>query len=198
MNQNSKLKIIAYSMQTDEKRQAVHILLILLAFFLKYLTKLQAAGLLLLLLVIVLVLVPRLKIKHYFYRQHENHYSYGAVLYFLTLLILVLVFPLSVVATAWAVLALGDGTATLIGKNFKVNELPWNRKKSYFGTLSFIFFGALGAFIMMQWLGIGGDRVWSISFKTAIIAALVESLPWRINDNVSVAVASAITLSILL
>jgi len=187
-------------MFSETKRQSVHILLFLLAFFLKYLNRWQAAVLLLILLFAILFLIPRLKIKSYFYRQLEKKYSQGAVWYFFVLLILVLIFPLSVVAVSWAILALGDGTATIIGQNFKAKELPWNRKKSYVGSLAFIVFGALGAFILLKWMlpEIGNSSALSIGLKTSLVAAVVESLPWRLNDNLTVAVTSAVVLSWLI
>ncbi|OGY45253.1 MAG: hypothetical protein A2729_00200 [Candidatus Buchananbacteria bacterium RIFCSPHIGHO2_01_FULL_39_14] len=187
-------------MFSEQKRQSVHILLFLLAFFLKYLNRWQAAVLLLILLFVTLFLIPRLKIKSFFYRQLEKKYSQGAVWYFLVLLILVLIFPLPVVAASWAILALGDGTATIIGQNFKAKELPWNKKKSYFGSLAFIFFGVIGAFILLKWMmpDLTNGAAFSIGLKTSLIAAVVESLPWRINDNLTVAVTSAVVLSWLI
>jgi dolichol kinase len=37
-----------------------------------------------------------------------------------------------------------------------------------------------------------------IGIKTVVVAAIVESLPWKINDNISVPLASAIVLNFLL
>ena len=76
----------------EEKRQFVHIALLLIAFLLKYLTSFQAAGLLLILFFITLIVVPHLKFRHYFYRSIERKFSQGAVLYFLVLFVLVLIF----------------------------------------------------------------------------------------------------------
>lgn len=185
-------------MHNEEKRQAIHILLFLLAFLLKYLTSWQAAGMLLLVLFVIVFLVPKIGVKKYFYRRFEDKYSNGAVLYFFILFVLVLIFDLHIVAAAWAILALGDGSATLIGKNLKVRELPWNKDKSYVGTISFIIFGTLGAFIMLKWMAVGGPDLLSISFKTALVAGIAESLHTKINDNITVAVVSAVTMAILL
>ena len=183
---------------SEEKRQAVHILLLVFAFSLKYLTRFWAVLLLLALLGIMIFLIPKIRLKNYFYRYSENKYSEGAVLYFLVLLILVLIFPLSVVAASWAILALGDGAATLVGKNFKVKELPWNRQKSYAGILAFMVFGTVGAYILLKWMMPELNNALTISFKTALIAAIVESLPFKINDNLTVAITSAIVLSFLI
>jgi len=186
-------------MFNEEKRQAVHILLFLLAFFLKYLNRWQAALLLLVLLFVTLAVIPKMRIKSYFYRQFEHKYSQGAVLYFFVLLILVLVFPLYIVAASWAILALGDGSATLIGQYFKAKELPWNRKKTYAGSIAFAVFGTLGAFILLKWMlpDLSANTALFWGLKAALVAAIVESLPLRINDNVSVTVVSALVLYLL-
>ena len=186
-------------MPKEEIRQAIHISLFLLAFFLKYLNRFQAALLLLLLLFISVVLVPKMKVRSFLYRNLEQRYSLGGITYFLVLLVLVLIFPAYIVAASWAILALGDGAATLIGKNFKAKELPWNKNKSYFGSFAFLIFGTLGAFILLKWMMPemnGNDAFW-LGFRTSIVAAIVESLPLKINDNVSVAITSAVVMYLL-
>lgn len=187
-------------MFAEEKRQSVHILFFLCAFALKYLSRFQAVLMLLLLLFIVVFLVPKFKVKSHLYRFTEQRYSRGAILYFLTLLVLTLIFPLEIVAASWAILALGDGMATLIGKNFKAKELPWNKDKSYYGSLAFIIFGTIGAFILLKWMlpTMSGRLAISLGLKTSFVAAIVESLPWKIDDNVTVAVTSAVVLSWLI
>ncbi len=121
-------------------------------------------------------------------------------MYFLVLLILVLVFPLPIVAASWAILALGDGTATLIGRNFKVKELPWNKDKSYAGSSAFLIFGTIGSMILLGWMlpTLSFNFIFFLSLKTVIVAAVVESLPWKFNDNISVPVASALVMNLLL
>jgi len=186
-------------MFSEEKRQLVHILLLFLAFLLKYTPRWQAVILLLVLLAMTLIFVPRMKLKNYFYRYTENKYSQGAVLYFLALLILVLVFPLYIVAVSWAILALGDGAATLIGKNLKCRELPWNRSKSFAGSAAFVVFGTFGAVVLMKWMipDLSLYICLVAALKTTVVAAIVESMPLKINDNVSVAFTSAIVMYLL-
>lgn len=186
-------------MFSEEKRQIVHILLFILAFCLKYLNRWQAAMLLFILLLFTLVIVPRLKLKKYFYRHSEKKYSQGAVLYFFILLILVIIFPLPIVAVSWAILALGDGSATLIGKHFKCKELPWNKHKTFVGSIAFFIFASTGAFVLLIWMipTMSYSSALIIAIKTALIAAIVESLPLKINDNVSVTLSSALALYFL-
>ena len=184
----------------EEKRQGIHVLLFLFAFLLKYLSRFQAVGIIFLLLFITLFLVPKLGIKAHLYRQFERKYCEGAIFYFLTLLILVLIFPPMIVAASWAILALGDGMATLVGKNFRAKELMWNKNKTYAGSLAFVFFGTLGALVLLKWMlpDLSLMAAFSLGFKTAIVAAIVESLPIKINDNITVAVTSALVLSFLI
>lgn len=185
-------------MFSENKRQLIHVLLFLLAFLLKFLDRWQAAGLLLILLIISVVFVPQHKMRNFLYRPAERKYSQGGILYFLVLLVLVLIFPLPVVAASWAILALGDGMATLLGENFRMKELPWNRQKTYLGTFAFVIFGMLGALILLKWMLPDLTGAFGISLKTAIVAAIVESLPLKINDNITVAVASAVVINFLI
>ncbi len=183
----------------EEKRQFIHISLLVLAFFLKYLNRWYAILIFLALFLIVLVIVPQLKAKSHVYRVSENKYSQGALLYFLVLLILVLIFPLHIVAVSWAILALGDGMATLIGKSFKSYPLPWNKKKTYAGSLAFVFFGTFGAFILLKWMlpELSINQAFFLGLKTAVVAAIVESLALDIDDNLTVALSSAVVLYLL-
>ncbi len=186
-------------MFTEEKRQIVHILLLLLAFLLKYYSRWYIAGILFLLLLASVFLVPKSKIKVHLYRSFENNKMHGGFYYFLALIIIVLIFPLPIAAASWAILALGDGMATLVGKNFKDYQLPWNKHKSYPGTISFIIFGAIGAFILLKWMipEISIAQSFSLGLKAAIVAGIIESLPLRVNDNITVLFASALSIFLL-
>ncbi|OGY43869.1 MAG: hypothetical protein A2731_00335 [Candidatus Buchananbacteria bacterium RIFCSPHIGHO2_01_FULL_39_8] len=192
--------LVRPKISNETKRQGVHIVLFILAFLLRYVSRWQMVFLLFLLLVFTLFFVPRLKLKSHLYRQFEQHYSRGAISYFFSLIIIVLIFPLPVVAAAWVILALGDGMATLIGRSLKVKELPWNREKSYAGTVAFIIFGVIGSVIMLHWMlpDLSSSSIFFLSLKTVIVAAIIESLPWRINDNISVPLASAVVMYLLM
>jgi len=184
----------------EESRQSIHILFFLFAFLFKYTSKFQAVILLLALLLITVFIVPKLRARKFIYRQFERRYSQGAIIYFSTLLILTLIFDLYVVAASWAILALGDGMATLVGKNFKAQGLPWNKDKSYYGSLAFILFATLGAAVLLKWIlpDISFSQSLSIGFKAALIGAVIESFHWRLSDNATVPIASAVVISFLL
>lgn len=72
------------------------------------------------------------------------------------------------------ILALGDGLATFSGTRYRRHRLPWNRSKSLEGTIGF----ALGA--SFSWLTMPVPETALI----VILAAIIESLPLRVNDNI--------------
>jgi len=186
-------------MTTETKRQIIHIILCAPAFLFKYLSRWQAATLVLFILVIVLAVVPHSKLKFHLYRLEETKYSYGAIMYFFAILFLILCFPLFIAAAGLVVLALGDGLATLVGQHFKTKKMPWNQNKSYAGTTAFILGSFLGIVIILHWFrpDLGKNFVYLVALKTAMIVAIVESLPWKINDNISVPIASALLLNLM-
>lgn len=129
----------------------------------------------------------------------------GIILYPAAVLALLLLFPdrLDIVAAAWGVLAVGDAMATIIGRRLPVRPLAWNPQKSIGGAVSLaVFGGAAGSFLAWWcsgtvvphpywWYPVAGG------FGGACIAALVESMPLALDDNISVPAASAATLWVI-
>jgi len=125
--------------------------------------------------------------------RHERGWDGGIVVYPLCVLILILLFQQHSVfiAIPWTILAFGDGFATLIGRHFPIRTLPWNPNKSLGGSLTFLIIGSAAAVataIFFQW-----DRI-AIAIAAAVVAAIVESLPLHVNDNITVPFAAAVTL----
>jgi dolichol kinase len=77
------------------------------------------------------------------------------------------------------ILALGDGLATFAGTRFGRHRLPWNRSKSLEGTAGF----ALGA--SFSWLTMPVAE----TILIVMLAAIIESLPMKVNDNIVLPVA---------
>jgi len=128
--------------------------------------------------------------------RHERGYDAGIVLYPLAVCALILTFNwhIELAAVGWVILAFGDGFATLIGRAVPIAPLPWNRMKSWGGTLAFIGFAALAGEGIAMFFGAPSLLVVGIA---VIIAALVESMPLGVDDNVSVPAAAAVTLAVL-
>lgn len=72
-----------------------------------------------------------------------------------------------------AVLALGDGLATIIGKFFGRARVAWNKAKSWEGTAAFAVVGALAGYVF---IGLA-------SVPLALILAFAETLPLDVDDN---------------
>jgi uncharacterized protein (TIGR00297 family) len=127
--------------------------------------------------------------------RHERGFDAGIVLYPVMVLLLVLTFRhhLHYAAIAWVMLAFGDGIATLAGKSMPIAPLPWNRDKSVGGLLAFILAAAAGGIAVAYWMDY---RAPFVVLLTALVAAIVESLPLGVDDNVTVPFASAVTLII--
>lgn len=125
--------------------------------------------------------------------------------YALSVMAMVLLFPqhLELAFALLAILAFGDGSATLFGLLLRGPRLPWNRAKSWSGLLAFITVGT----VMSSWIYWGESLNAEaadppVTFATAVllvapavvVAGLCESVKSRINDNVRVGVIGAVML----
>ncbi len=105
-----------------------------------------------------------------------------------------------------AILAFGDGSATLIGSVFRGPRLPWNSGKSWIGLLGFVVVGSS----MAAWIYWGETHnpeasdppvsfgmAFFLTVPAVVAAAIAESLRSRINDNIRVGVVAAVALVLL-
>ena len=123
---------------------------------------------------------------------------------------------LDIVAAAWGILAFGDGAATLVGRRvttinaepaehadknlsadsassaFIRRRLPWSDEKTMAGTLAFVVCGGAASVALAWWVRPAvapmPPLVWTIAapLAAAVLAALVETIPVRLDDNISV------------
>jgi len=197
------------SQHSERARQWVHIGSAGFAFLLRFLTWPQAAMFALGALVFNALLLPRVGgARLYRPADRERGFPLGILLYPTAVLLLILTFRtrLDLVAAAWAILAFGDGFATLVGRSaiarsaLRRGKLPWNPDKSVAGTLAFVGFGAAGAIALEWWTSAAIVPAPSTLFivaapaAAATVAALVESLPGRLDDNISVPFAAGAVL----
>jgi dolichol kinase len=102
--------------------------------------------------------------------------------------------------TVLTILAFGDGSATLGGLLWGGKTLPWNPRKTLAGSCCFVL-AATPLACLVFW----GEAQPRISATAALIAgssatlaaAVAESLPSRINDNIRVGVAAALALMVV-
>ena len=128
--------------------------------------------------------------------------------YSLSVLAALMAFPgdIELGLSVLAILAFGDGSATLVGLTLRGPRLPWNQAKSWSGLVAFIAVGSL----MTAWTYWGETRnpeaaepAVSFAFALAltapavILSAFAESVRSRINDNVRVGIVAAFSLILL-
>ncbi|MBI1982906.1 MAG: DUF92 domain-containing protein [Acidobacteria bacterium] len=177
-------------------RKIVHISMLSFAFLLPFLTWLQAAGAAVLALLFNLFVLPHIAVD--FRKRADDETAAntwtGIVLYPISVLALILFYRnnIHIAAAAWAIMALGDGAAGVVGEGLRGPALPWNREKTWSGFFGFVFAGSIGASALSLWVSpsLPVGRVMVICAATAIVGAVVESVPIRLDDNVSVPLVS--------
>jgi len=101
--------------------------------------------------------------------------------------------------TALMIMCGGDGIADLVGRRVKSPKLSWSPNKSVAGSAS-VFLGGwlLSAFILGIYAGVGGVLAKPFTAYLmpltiiALVSMLVESLPFKDVDNVTVTMAAAV------
>jgi phytol kinase len=100
--------------------------------------------------------------------------------------------------TALMMMCGGDGIADIVGRRVKSPKLFWSREKSVAGSLSVFAGGALlTALILSIYVSVG---VFALPFDAYIVpilwvalgGMLIESLPFKDVDNITIAVVSAL------
>jgi len=93
-------------------------------------------------------------------------------------------------------MAFGDGFSALVGPWMPVARLPYNREKSWGGTLAFVAAGTAGAWFVCRAFGV--EAPLPVLLLVIGAAAVVESLPVPLIDNISVPLFAAFASALLL
>jgi len=111
------------------------------------------------------------------------------IVFALAIVISLTLFPVPINYASIMILALGDGSATLLGKKIGRTVFPFNKGKRVEGSI----FGFLFAFL--------GALLFVVSPVKALVGAaagmLVESLPTPVSDNLAVPLVSGIAMMII-
>lgn len=149
-------------------------------------------------LTVSVIVAGRIFLKFQEVARYRSERRAGAVLgYLLSVVGTLVLFPaqLELAFLVLAILAFGDGLATLGGVVLGGPVLPWNQNKTISGTVSFALCGTLmGAAIYWGESNpvVGFHDALLIAALTACAAALAESLPTRLDDNIRVGVTAAV------
>ena len=188
---------------SETRRQSVHMAMASFALLLRFLTWWEAALCAVAAFLFNLLVLPRVSGSS-LYRPGDaaRGYPLGILFYPLSVLLLILAFPQrpDIVAAAWGILAFGDGLATIVGTRSAGPRLPWNPGKTLAGTVAFVLAGAAGGIALGWWTRPAVSPAPAMLFVVAapalaaVAAALVESIPVRLDDNISVPIMAGIVL----
>jgi uncharacterized protein (TIGR00297 family) len=191
------------SSHSEDARQWVHIGSAGFALLLRFLTWRQAAVLAATALAFNVLLLPRIGGRRLYRPIDEARgFPLGILLYPFSVLLLILIFPsrLDIVAAAWGILACGDGAATIVGRRAGGVRWPWNHEKTIAGSVAFAVCGGIGGAALAWWTQPAVAPVPPLWFDVAapmaaaVVAALVETIPVRLDDNLSVPASAAFVL----
>lgn len=174
-------------------RKSIHILMGFFILALKILNLWQSALCAILAFIFNLFVLPKL-----FPSVFREKKDLGILFYPISVLMLILLYPKNdfLVGTAWALMAFGDGTATIFGKLFPIKKLPYNENKSYGGFLSFLIFGSFSVYLLTYYFNFK-TSLYTIIFIT-LITAFIESLKLPLVDNIAVPLFSSFLFYILI
>jgi uncharacterized protein (TIGR00297 family) len=187
---------------SEDARQILHVAMGCIALVLRFSTWWEAAILAGIAVVVNAHALPRIpawSVSVFRDSERGRRYVSGVTLYPISILLLILALPgrLDIVASAWGILAFGDGMATIAGRWIRSPRIPWNTAKSVAGTAAFVGFGgAAGAFLCV-WCRpavVPPPYLWYSTwapFAAALAAAAVETIPIRLDDNLSVPATAA-------
>lgn len=185
---------------TEAKRKLVHVGSSGFALLLRWFTWWQGALCAVAALIFNVLILPRIGGRN-IYRDadHRRGYPIGIILYPISVLIIIFFCykRLYVAAAAWGIMAWGDGFASIFGMKYGSTKIPWNSNRSYAGSLAFLIFGGAAAVFFTFWVWKTPAQPWiwyaiAIPLIGTFVAALIETIPSGIDDNLTVPVASAL------
>lgn len=178
-------------------RKVIHVAFGFCAILLRWLTPFQAA------LLALVALLHNWKILPLFLGRRiardPRGTDLGILLYPIAVLLLVVSFPHDpgIAAAVWAILAFGDGSATLAGRLIGGPRLPWNPAKTFAGSLAFVFAGGAAAWLIGRFVDAdpGYALPWIVlGFGVAAICAVAESVELNVDDNIVIPLCGGLAL----
>ncbi len=188
---------------SETRRQVVHLAMGGFALLLPFLSWWQAALAAISAFLFNLCVLPRVGGRSLFRpADRARGYPSGILIYPLSVLLLILLFPdrVDLAAAGWGIMAAGDSLATIVGRRSRGARLPWNADKTFAGSIAFMTGGFVIGTAFALWARQSVTPAPSIGLVVAavavaaFVAALVESIPVRLDDNISVPISAAFVL----
>jgi dolichol kinase len=126
-----------------------------------------------------------------FFREEEVNRLTGATFYMIGSGLTLAFFPAEIAITAILFLAIGDPVAALVGK-WKGKHRFWG--KSLEGNLCCLVVCLLIGLLSSQFQR---DLSVTVAVTGAVFAFIFETLPWPVNDNITIPVGSAAAMMVL-
>ncbi len=194
-------------MTGETKRQLEHILPLGFAFLLPWLSLTQAV--LACVGAAVYGLFVSSKVNRAGVRDNEKKrgWSVGKLSYAVVVLALVLLFRerIHLACGGWAVLALGDSISNIAGRAWGRTMIPWSAKCTWVGSGFYVAASWIGSTVLVLWaVSVTGyvlpsfNTVVAACLGASVVAALVETLPIPIDDNLTSPLAAAGVLAVFL
>jgi dolichol kinase len=136
--------------------------------------------------------IPILKdIWGYSKRKKEKNRLGGDVFFLIGAILVLAVFDLRIAIAAILMTTFGDMTAALIGKKFGKHWLKYLKNRAWEGILAEFFVNILIGYLIFFWgrFGLINDlKTWIVIFVMAITATIVETLIYKMDDNLLIPV----------
>ncbi len=110
------------------------------------------------------------------------------ILFALAITVSLILFPIPINYASIMILALGDGSATLFGKNFGRTVLPFNKRKRVEGSIFGFLFAFLGSLLFVSPIK---------ALVGAAVGMLMECLPTPVSDNLAVPIVSGLVMTMM-
>ncbi len=189
--------MIAPTAQNEILRKIVHIAFGFCALLLRWLAPWQAA------LVAVAAFVHNWKILPLLLGKRiardARGTDLGILIYPAAVFLLIVAFwnDPGLAAAGWAILAFGDGSATVAGTRIGGPRLPWNRAKTFAGSIAFVAAGGAAAWLIASF--VEPDPAYAlpwiaIAFGAALVCAIAEGLELNVDDNIVVPLVGGLSL----
>lgn len=194
-------------MTGETKRQIEHIFPLGFAFLLPYLSLAQAVLACVAAACYGLFVSARVNRQGVRDDEKKRGWSMGKLCYAIVVLALVLLFRerIHIACGGWAVLALGDSISNIAGRAWGGAKIPWSAGRTWVGS---------GFYVLASWIGALSLVLWAVtvtgyalpSFATvavaclvaSIVAAIVETLPLPLDDNLTSPLAAAGVMAVFL
>jgi len=182
------------------RRQIFHLFFgLLIAIFLKneFINKFVLLAILIFGAILIIIYkkkeIPILKEILYFFERKEHIKKFpGKGIFFLTLgsTLSLFIFEKNIAISSIIILAIGDSTCNIFGREFAKIKLFWNKKKNIEGVVFGILAASFGAFF------INDTKIFD-SILASSFAIFAESFETRIDDNLFIPIIAGFILTLI-